>query len=225
MSSTLTILSAAVTRRLGRPTTDALLTSSDITGALNDAANAFSVVYPWPWLETSENISTTTGTDTYTVGTAASYVATVSLRIAGNPPLTRMSKAELDRQYPSTQSGSPVAFATVGISSLVVRPVPITTVLPTLVHLYHRAETALASGSDVLLCPIWFEQAIVERAAGEMFFRAGNTQMGNIALQRYEDIRNYTLERVRRDQALSDGNGMVPNQPLAPLPGAKEAAS
>lgn len=219
MSTNLTGLTTAVLSLVGRPATDTLITSAAVTLALNDAANIFAAEYPWPWLTTSENISTTTGTDTYVTAAATTYIDTISVRIAGSPPLERMSKADLDRQFPSTASGQPVAFATHLISSIVVRPVPITTVLPTLVHVYHKAETALSGGSDVLLCPVWYEQAVTQRAAAEMMFRAGNSQMGNIFLGRYDDVVNRALEQVRRTQAQSSGNDTMPAQPLPPLRG------
>lgn len=220
MSSTLTILSAAVTRRIGRPTTDTLVTSSDITAALNDAANRFAGSYPWPWLETSENISTTTGTDTYVAvtGTPTVYIDTIRVHIAGNPPLTRMSAAELQRQFPSTASGSPLFYARLG-GSLIVRPIPITTVLPTLIHTYHRTETALSAGGDVLLCPATFEMAIVELAANELFRRAKDRESARDALEQYVQIRNEALEYVRRFVDQSDGNDLIPPQPQMALPG------
>lgn len=226
MSSTLTTLSAAVTRRLGRPTTDALLASSDITGALNDAAQRYSVEYPWPWLITSENISTTNGTDTYTAASAApaTYVDTISIVIAGQPPLTRMTHADLLRQFPTAASGTPLFFARTA-GSLVVRPVPITGTLPTLVHRYHSTESTLASSNDTLLIPVFFEQAVVELAAAELLYRASDVQRAKIAESQYEAIRNRMLEYVRRQQAMEDGNDMVPAQPQMPLPGKAEAAS
>ena len=169
MSSNLTTLQTNLLTRLGRPSTDPLLTSANLTLELNYAAHFFASEYPWSWLETTENISTTNGNDTYAVGSPATYIDTISLRIAGSPPLVRMSKAELDRQYPATASGTPLFYATHLISSLVVRPVPITTVLPTLVHVYHKAETALAAGGDTLLVPVWWEAAVVAKAAGRLF--------------------------------------------------------
>lgn len=219
MSSTLTLLSAQVTRRLGRPTTDALLDSASITGAINDAAHMVSVEYAWPWLEVSENIATTTGTDTYAIPTVATtYLDTISLRISGSPPLVRMSKAELDRQFPSTASGTPIAFARLG-TNLVVRPIPITTVLPTLVHAYHRDETALSAGSDVLLIPIAFEAAVVELAASELLSRASDVARAKVCADAYERWRNRMMEYARRSQANSDGNNLMPAQPQMPLPG------
>lgn len=225
MSSTLTVMQAAVVRRLGRPSTDTLLTSTDLLNALNDAAHAYAIEYPWRWLETSENISTTTGADSYAIPTVATtYIDTIAIRISGNPPLTRMSKAELDRQYPSTSAGTPVAFARQG-GLLFVRPIPITTVLPTLVHIYHRDEADLASGSDVLLLPRAFDQIVVEYAAAEMHYRAADKQRGDICMSRYEALRNRMLEFERRGQAQSDGNNSVPPQPQMPLPGKATAAS
>jgi hypothetical protein len=224
MSSTSTILQANLLTRLGRPSTDPLLASATLVLELNYAAHFFASEYPWPWLQTSENIATTTGTDTYVTAAAATYIDTVSLRIAGSPPLIRMSKAELDRQWPVAVSGTPLFYATHLISSIVVRPVPITTVLPTLIHVYHKAETALAAGGDTFLVPVWWEQAVIEKAAAELFYRVNDRARGDNAMQRYETVRNRALEFVRRAQEQSDGNDLVPAQPLAPLPGKSTAA-
>ena len=223
MSSQLTTLQTNLLTRLGRPSTDPLLASATLTLELNYAAHFFATEYPWSWLETSETIATTNGNASYTVGSPSTYIDTVSLTVTGLPPMVRMSEAELYRQFPTVVSGHPLFYCTTRISTIVVRPVPITGILPTLNHIYHKAETAMSGGTDVLLVPTWWEQAVVEKAAAELFIRMNDRARAADALARYQSVRDRALERERRQQEASDGNNMVPPQPLQVLPG-KQAA-
>lgn len=225
MSSQLTTLQTNLLTRLGRPSTDPLLTSANLTLELNYAAHHFSTEYPWSWLETTETIATTNGTDTYAVGTPASYIDTVSLGVSGLPPMVRMSEMELRRQFPTAMSGHPLFYCTTRISSIVVRPVPLTGVTPTMNHVYHKAETAMSGGTDTLLVPVWWEQAVIERAAEQLFMRVNDQARADEAGRRYQEVRDRALERERREQAMSTGNDMVNPMPLAPLPGKPTAAA
>jgi len=140
-----------------------------------EAAAAISIEHDWPWLERSGTFLTTAGVDTYAV--PADWNRTLTLRLAGQPPMYRAaSLADLEDDEPEATTGEPDSFAVYG-TSLVLRPVPSGTV--SVAHRYLRVEAELVVDTDEPLMPAQFHHAIAEMAAALVCRRRGDGREAN----------------------------------------------
>lgn len=172
--------------RLGVPAGDAFWTDPACNQLINAAVHLVETEDDWAWLETTENIVTVNGTDTYP--TAATCLRTLAVRSPQNLVLRRMDVREIDGW---TGSGTPRIYATFG-ASLVVRPTP--TVVETLLHRFLRTEPELVNAADTPLLPTSYHPAVVEAAAMMAFRRENKTQAAEGAKATYNDW----VEQMRR---------------------------
>lgn len=198
----LTALQAAVKTRMAVPGTDALFTSAVLTDLINSALHYIETEADWPWLEASETITTTNTTDAYTPN--ANWRRTIDLRLSTGHVLRRIPVAELDFY---TGTGEPRLYA-IYANQLVLRPTPVTSFLPTILHRYIRKETDLASGSDTPLMDSSYHSAIVEYATFLAHRRQAKTAEADAALAAYETWRDQMIRRAHRWSDDTGGGSM-----------------
>jgi hypothetical protein len=192
-----TTMAAAVRRRCGLPQTDSLAADADLIELLNEASQAISTERDWPWLETSETITTVAGTGASAV--PADWVRTKQLRVNLYDSMATLDSGNLDARFPdNTARGVPQAFAVQG-DTILLRPVP--DAAYAIEHIYYRQETQLASGSDTPLMPAWAHTAIVEWAAALFLYRARDDQRAELAMKRARDWVNRLQDNARRTTA------------------------
>ncbi|MGH9266733.1 MAG: hypothetical protein ACRD0D_00995 [Acidimicrobiales bacterium] len=160
-------LREAVYDLVGVPATDTLLTSAVVDRAVNQALHDAEVESEWPWLETSETVTTVAGTAAY----ATTALRSLYLAAPGQASLALVEQRELDDRWgsgPATAAGRPRDYA-LWAGLLELRPVPDGAYAYT--HRYYRAEPDLALGTDTPLLPASFHTAIVELAAARVLRR------------------------------------------------------
>lgn len=172
--------------RLGVPAGDAFWTDAACNQLINAAVHLVETEDDWAWLETTENIATIAGTDSYL--TAGTCLRTLALKSPNNVILRRVDVREIDGM---TGSGTPRMYATFG-ASLVVRPTP--SAIETLLHRFLRTEAELVGAADTPLLPASYHPAVVEAAAMMAFRRENKTQAAEGAKTTYNDW----IEQMRR---------------------------
>lgn len=161
-------LRTAVYARLGVDDTDGMMDPTTINGFINDALNEIANERDWPWLQTSETITTTQGVDTYAPGSfnttvpLPAWTATDGLRRGDDGrTMERMSPTELDDRWDLDQQARPAEWAVYG-EKLILRPTP--DGVYSILHRYYRAEVELAGDTDTPLLPVEFHPAVAELA-------------------------------------------------------------
>ncbi len=166
MATTLTALDARLCSRLGIASTDSKFTSAVRTQLINDALQQICLDHDWPWLLTSETISTVAATATYNLPTRHLRTASIVDATIGRA-LNKMSLIEMD-QVITTYTARPTIYHIGAVITL--RSVP--DAVYALTHRYYIAEAALASGSDTPLIPEVFSRGVIEQAAVLAFSEA-----------------------------------------------------
>lgn len=161
-------LRVKVQQRLGRPTTDAVLTSTILTALVNEALDYLSVEADWEWLEKSETITTVNGTQSYSV--AADCRRTVSLLNPEGFPIPRKPIHEV--RMMGTASGTPRMFSPYK-NALIVRPIP--SGAEAFTHLYIGGETDLSADGDTPLLPAVWDPTLIAKACELAAMREGNS--------------------------------------------------
>jgi hypothetical protein len=170
--------------RLGVRTNDPAFPSPTVTRFVNAALREMSSEHAWPWLATSETISTVAGTDSYSPADVH-WMATNALvvMVSNVPyPLARVERDVLDDDYDSVVQRQPEAFA-VYADQLVVRPIP--DAVYTLTHRYQRAEKVLASDSDTPYLPDAYADVVIDLALAITLGRSKEEPRAVAALGRY----------------------------------------
>ena len=192
-------MQAAVRRRVGLPSTDALGASADLTELINEALHAISTERDWPWLETSESISLSAGAGTDAL--PSNWVRTRSMTIGTYGSLTYMDAGRLDDAYPdSGVTGRPRYYAVRG-DTLLFRP--FTDAAYTVSHVYYRSETDLSANGDTPLMPSWAHTAIVEWAAALYMLRTRDEDRARYFQERADDWLRRLQDNARRVTAPS----------------------
>lgn len=196
-----TELVAAVYLRLGVPSGDALLTSTIVGQAVNEALHEIDSEADWPWLDATETINTVAGTDAYTP--AANWSRTRSLRIAADGyPMSRRTIDEVNDLWPfADQTSRPQVYAIEG-GQLVVRPIP--DGVYALEHRYVRTEADI-SGSSSPLMPAQFHPAIASLAA---HIALGRSREDNRAAAALADFERW-LRRMQKFRRRYQGPGRI----------------
>lgn|GEM_PF-4237340 len=166
--TTLTNLRTKVRDRMGRPTTDGVLTDAVLAALINEAADLLSVEADWEWLEKSETIATVATQQAYTV--AADCRRTIAFLNPNGFPIPRRAIHELRAM--GTGTGTPRTFSPFK-NKLELFPIP--SGIESFVHLYIGSETDLASGADVPLVPSVWDPTLVAKACELAAMREGNT--------------------------------------------------
>lgn len=189
-------LRTAVRTRLGRPSNDAFFTDAILNDFINEANQAISVEGQWPWLQTSEVITTVANTQSYTP--AASWNFTRMLFITEFADLTYVP---LETLVNYVGVGQPEVY-TVTENKIKFGPIPGSVFA--INHIFYKIEPIMASDSDTPILPVQFQYAIVELALSYAYQRANQPDMHNIArgtygewLHRMQDYKRRTSGPLR----------------------------
>lgn len=190
---TLTELQAAVRLRMNAKTTDSVLTTANITEAINDAIRTITLEHDWFWLHTSTTITTVAGTSVYAV--PADFLRTISITdtVIGNH-LVQFPLIDLDS---IVGQGRPNIYA-VEAGNIILKPIP--SDVNTFLHRYVKTETPLSVGGDTPLIPKEFSEGIVHGAAltAARFIR--DSQMAAEAAADYNDWLTVAQDNNRRSK-------------------------
>ena len=168
----------AIRTRTGLSSSDGSITTAVLDSFINSALRRVASEKDWYWLEASESISLTNGTDTYT--TAATSVRTIVLIDANGTALDMEPLEKVLRNVGS--AATPNMFCRFG-ATLIVRPTPNTS--GTLSHRYVRGEVTLASDSDTQLLPAVWDDAVTEYACYLVNLRLGRPDAAAANLAAY----------------------------------------
>lgn len=124
---------------------DPRIPTATMTRIVNRALRRVSGEYDWPWLQTTETITTAAGTQAYTP--TSGYRKTLRLRYE-DQDLVELQPRDAAQYHNVT--GSPVGFFTEDDK---VHVVPTPDGVYSLHHVYQARETALSSDSDTPLLP------------------------------------------------------------------------
>lgn len=158
---------AAVRRRVGVTSSDALAADADLLEIIVGVLHEISSERDWPWLETSRSFNTTSGTRGYATGTG--WVSTTSLKIDGYSPLGFYSRSQLEEWYPTASTTGMPQFYAVSGDQLQLFPTPDGVYAVT--EVFQRFEPALVDGDDTPLMPAIYHMAVVHGAAEELLIR------------------------------------------------------
>lgn len=192
-------LRTAVLTRLGRPATDGFFTSTVLNDLINEALQAITAEAEWPWLQTSEVISTVAGTSDYTPN--ANWNFTKLLFILQDEPFTYVP---LETLVGYTLSGRPSIF-TMSENKIKMRNIP--DAVYSVNHLYYKIEPILAADANTPLMPAQFHYAIVTFAAAKAYQRINDLYAESQALNDYKDwLRRLNKYRRRASGPLRPKN-------------------
>ena len=167
----LTALISATRTRLGIPDTDAFFSDAVLTDLINSSLQYLSGQHDWPWLELTEQLSTTASVEFVTAITSSQR--TIALFDATGIQLTYQPYHELVR-FPADAKSNTLRFFGMRGKNIVLRPCPLGTVANALTHVYRAAEPTLLTGSDTPLMDVQFHPAIADMAACMGYGRQGN---------------------------------------------------
>jgi len=142
----LTALRARLLNDLGFPSDDAHFTTTILDSLINSALEDIATDYDWPWLQIETTFPTVNAQQAYTP--PAGWTRTVWISDDHGRDIQAVQRRDLI-QYDGTV-GRPHVYA---ISAEKIRLGPTPNAVITMSHGYIGKETALASPTDVPLCP------------------------------------------------------------------------
>lgn len=163
MALTLSDLRSAVRRNLGSLSSEgeALnLDTTDLNSILNEASHNIEAEADWPWLITSETITTVAGTRTYTP--TAGWYRTRSLTLPTFWALKYASTDQLNDWWPITTDTDLPRWYAVDNLQIELRPAP--DAVYSLAHVYFQTEPELIDDGDEPLLPNQFRPRLVDMA-------------------------------------------------------------
>ena len=192
-------LRAAVYANVGTDANDGLLTPTSVNSFINRALHKVEQESDWPWLETSETISTVAGTDSYTPGAAAPagtlWLRTRTIFDDADHVVEWESRMETGDRWSNATTGKPQEFSIYG-DKIIFRPVP--DAVYSYNHLFQKAEVDLAADSDTPILPATYHNGIVEFASYLAFRGSRETERANLAFQGYTEELKKMKERAKR---------------------------
>lgn len=197
MAFDLSYLDQRVVDRCGVATTDTRLTQAVRFRAINDALEQISLERDWPWLLTSETITTVANTATSALPT--NYLRTDSIvNTTLGTALRRTNLIDIDTL---SYTGIPVLYHSSGLT-ITLAPTP--DAVYSLKHRFHRTEPALTTGASTPLIPQVYGRGVVEYAAMLLLKQVREADMAAIAerdymawLKRASDNSNASREPLR----------------------------
>lgn len=191
---TLATLQAAVLRRAGLPSSDALAAGADLTDLINEALAAISTQKRWPWLETTRSF--VTGANVGTYATPTGWVETRQLRIDQYDPMIPSTSIELGFSYSDVaDTGRPLSFA-IQADQIILRPIPDGAY--TVTEVFQQTDVVLVNGADVPLLPAQYEGAVIWWATAELHRRLRNDSRAEAAQSRADDWMKRMSDNARR---------------------------
>lgn len=186
---------------LGLKADDTVLPDDVVLWALNGAASSIATDKDWPWLYTTQDSSTVSGTPTLPL--PEGYTRTVYLKVDGRvlEPTTRISMADADTD---TDNGRPGSYS-VEANDLRVYPNP--DGVYDVSHGFYRSEPELILDTDAPLLPDAYAEWLALEASIKAAIRTNNlsrlqTLREQAAAERKKVIDNYIRAnkpgRIRR---------------------------
>lgn len=189
----------AVYLRTGYTTDDGLLTPERMTAILRTALNFISSEHDWDWLQATETLSTTSGTNYVTplAGSAVgvTWIRTTHVTGPSGHSINRVPWSEF-RLFPTASTGEPTIWSP-RLERLYVWPVP--DAVYALTHDFIRGPSALNQDSDTPAIPAQFHDAWVEYGAYLAFRRRGESDRAGEALSAYQEWMRVMADNRRRD--------------------------
>jgi hypothetical protein len=190
---------AAARARYGIPTDDGLLDTTTLNGFIDRAVKDVELEHDWAWLETTEDIATANGTSTYSPG--ATYVRTISCRIAEAAPMLKLSIDEADH-WGETNIGVPKAYTLIGRQ---LRFIPTPNATLTVKHRFLRTETALSGDTSEPLCPEPWIEAVIAKVGVLAYQRTNELELLGSAKTEYDGIIERLKGRASEDADTTGG--------------------
>jgi hypothetical protein len=164
----------AVRTRLGTPASDSFSTDQALTDILNEALQAYSVEYDWPWLEATTTITTVANTETYSVPT--DWARTQVITPTSDYPLRLISLNEArQRNQVGGLLGAlyPDAY-TIARELVMLSPIPQSALVYK--HDYIKVEPVLVGNTDTPVIPTQFVYSVIAKACALASLRGGDHQ-------------------------------------------------
>ena len=190
----------AVYLRTGYTTDDGQLTPERVTVALRSALSFIASEHDWDWLQSTETLSTTSGTNYVTplAGAAdgVTWIRTTHLTGPNGSVITRVPWSEF-RAMPETSQGQPYIWSD-RFGRLYLWPEP--DAVYALTHDFIRGEVTLGSDTDSPLLPDQFTDGWIEYATYLAFRRVGEVDRAAEAFQAYQEWQRVTADNRRRSR-------------------------
>lgn len=181
--------------RTGFDTQDSMITAPVVNAALNDALHFIEVGHDWPWLEASETLSTTAGTNYVTPG--STWTRTKALTISDGSLLTQIPMADFDARS-SASSGQPGEYA-IFAGKIYLYPNP--DAVYSINHRFIQTESDLTTDDASPALPTSFLPALIELAASLILTRVRDEERANVARLRYQDWERVMTDNRRKYSA------------------------
>lgn len=194
--STAAQLATKVRQRVGVTSADGAASDTIVFGMLNAAVKRVALMHDWPWLEASETISVTAGTNEYTPGNT--WRTTLRLYRDGYPDLEYRQPRDMQGFISDGQTGPPLMY-TVERGKIVLAPIPDTSY--TLTHVFIRTETEIDDAADVPLVPTWAEDLVVAVAAHMLAASMRDSGLMKMLEAEARDMLAVLRDEVRRSRA------------------------
>lgn len=190
----------AVRDRFGFPTDDGLLDTTTMNRLIMRAVKKVELAHDWAWLETSEDLALTlAGGNTYSPG--ATYVRTISCRIAEAAPMLRLSIDEADH-WGDANVGTPKAYALIGRQ---LRFIPAPSGNFTVKHRFVRTEPALSGDTSEPLCQEPWIEAVILATGLLAFERTGELELLGATKAEYDACIEHLKGRADEDADTTGG--------------------
>ena len=177
--------------RTGFDSADAMVTASVVNAAINDALNYISLSHDWPWLESSETLTTAISTNYVTP--SETWLRTKSLTNSDGTQMFMISIADFDLLGAAT--GQPEQYA-IFAGKFYIWPTPDSDT--TITHRFIRTESELTDDTSSPILPDSFQPASTELAASYVLARVRDEDRSNVARARYLDWEKKMDDNRRR---------------------------
>ena len=192
--TTLTTLIARVRNRVNLPAGDARVTDADITDFINSAMHDADEEFDWPWMEAIEQINVTAGDNTYPV---SNYKGTTSLTLVDPPSVLYRRTWKWLQRLNTLEVEGPPRYYTEDIDVIYIYPYPDRAYL--IDHRYKTTLTELATGTDEVESPDWFDRAIVSKASSYVAQKLRDSEHYQMFEKSYKDQIETAMDRVSRN--------------------------
>lgn len=193
MAFDLDAITALTLHKLGLPADDQMVQPANLYLSINTGLKAMATDYDWPWLMTSEAITTIAGTSVYAL--PANHVRT--LFIADNARETNLiARQRQDLVRYASKTGPPIYYTVYGTA---VRLAPVPDTVTALDHVFIQFEPVLVDGDDQPLCPEHFGDLIAVYAAYEECTRLKDFSQRNAFAQDIAAWKQRMKDNVRQE--------------------------
>ena len=172
----------SIRNRVNLHVDDARVSDANLLDFINAAIQDCESQKEWPWREHSENISVTSGDNTYTP--AADWKTTLSLTLDDPPAVLQRKTWKWTRRLAwSNLKGTPAYYTDHG-GTLFLYPVP--DAAYTMHHRFLKTVGVLGSTSANVASPDWFDQVIVTKASSYVAQKLRDSEMYQMLETQYK---------------------------------------